>query len=125
MSMTFDTSFKDNSKDKDKDTSSSSHPVQSTPNAWDSPSRSHKPAWGDSPDLSRKTAWDDSPPPTAATASAASAVSWESQTNDAPGRPPLRSASTMPASNPGYNAWADEFEEEEFGPEKEVKMTFM
>jgi hypothetical protein len=30
----------------------------------------------------------------------------------------------MPAANPGYNAWADEFDDD-FGQEKEVKMSFM
>ncbi|KAF2626896.1 DUF726-domain-containing protein [Macroventuria anomochaeta] len=64
-----------------------------------------------------KSAWD-SPP------LAASSMSWEDATNDAPGRPPLRSANTMPPSNSGYNAWADEFEDD-FGQEKEVKMSFM
>lgn len=123
MSMTFDTSF----KDPPKSSSSSTHPTQSTPHPapWDSPdAASRKPnltAW-DSPERPLKSSapWADSPPPPA------SAVSWDAQANDAPGRPPLRSASTMPAANPGYNAWADEFEdEEEFGKEKEVKMSFM
>ena len=101
VSMTFDTSF--------KDPPNSAHPTSS----YHSPEKS---AW-DSPPLNRNNTWD-SPPP------AAPAVSWESQANDAPGRPPLRSANTMPAANPGYNAWADEFDDD-FGQEKEVKMTFM
>jgi hypothetical protein len=59
---------------------------------------------------------------------------WDSQAswNDAAERPPLRSAATMPlsaglngaAANPGYNAWADD-DDDEFGREKEVKMSFM
>ena len=65
-----------------------------------------KPGYG----ASEKSAWD-------------SHSSW----NDAPERPPLRSATTMPmstgAANPGYNAWADD--DDEFGGEKEVKMSFM
>lgn len=103
ISMTFDTSFTDTPK------SGQTQP-HSTPGY-----ASGKSAW-DSPEPAQKGTWD-SPPP------AASAVSWESQANDAPGRPPLRSASTMPAANPGYNAWADD--DDEFGQEKEVKMTFM
>ncbi|PSN69772.1 DUF726-domain-containing protein [Corynespora cassiicola Philippines] len=40
-------------------------------------------------------------------------------------RPPLRSAATAPSTgfNPGYNAWADEYDDD-FGKEKEMKMTF-
>ncbi|KAJ9648355.1 hypothetical protein H2199_001209 [Coniosporium tulheliwenetii] len=41
-------------------------------------------------------------------------------------RPPLRSATTMPTNtfnmNPEHNAWADD--EDEFGQEREIKMTF-
>ncbi|KAF2132933.1 DUF726-domain-containing protein [Dothidotthia symphoricarpi CBS 119687] len=101
MTMTFDSSFKD-------------------------PSTSHNPSW-DRPAPS-KNAWDTQP-------------SWH---DDAPPaeRPPLRSANTMPLSgsmqpgassasasagasgNPGYNAWADEFDDD-FGTEKEVQMSFM
>ncbi|CBX95597.1 hypothetical protein IAQ61_004425 [Plenodomus lingam] len=47
-------------------------------------------------------------------------------------RPPLKSMKTSPDpitstntnGNPGYNAWADEFDDD-FGKEKEVQMTFM
>ena len=94
ISMTFDTSFKDPPR--------SAQPEKS---AWESP------------ELGRKTTWDS--PPRAETS-----VGWENTVNDAPGRPPLKSANTMPAANPGYNAWADEFEDD-FGQEKEVKMSFM
>lgn len=40
-------------------------------------------------------------------------------------RPALKTSATDPNANlsPGYNAWADEFEDE-FGKEKEMKMTF-
>lgn len=40
-------------------------------------------------------------------------------------RPPLKTATTEPNLNlaPNYNAWADEFDDE-FGKEKEMKMTF-
>lgn len=103
ISMTFETSFSDTPK---------SAPPQAHPTTEYA---SEKSTW-DSPEPAQKSTWD-SPPP------AASAVSWESQTNDAPGRPPLRSANTMPAVNPGYNAWADD--DDEFGQEKEIKMTFM
>ncbi|KAJ4345841.1 uncharacterized protein N0V89_011976 [Didymosphaeria variabile] len=44
-------------------------------------------------------------------------------------RPPLRSSTTDPSTQgahlaPAYNAWADEFDDD-FGKEKELKMTFM
>ncbi|KAF2203768.1 DUF726-domain-containing protein [Delitschia confertaspora ATCC 74209] len=44
---------------------------------------------------------------------------------DTADRPPLRSAVTEPNLNlaPAYNAWADEYDDE-FGREKEMKMTF-
>lgn len=125
VSMTFDTSFRDAPRAKPAYTPTPEK------NAWDSPestggAQDTKTAPWDSPEslrkdgLARQGTWD-SPPPAP---SAAAAVSWESQANDAPGRPPLRSASTMPAANPGYNAWADEFDDD-FGQEKEVKMSFM
>lgn len=40
-------------------------------------------------------------------------------------RPPLKTTSTEPALHlaPGYNAWADDFDDD-FGKEKEMKMTF-
>jgi hypothetical protein len=45
-----------------------------------------------------------------------------------PERPPLVTAKTMPSSGAGndamHNAWADEFEDE-FGQEKDIKMSFM
>lgn len=45
-----------------------------------------------------------------------------------PDRPPLKSSATAPNPSdvnlaPGYNAWTDEFDDE-FGKEKEMKMTF-
>ena len=45
--------------------------------------------------------------------------------NSALERPPLRSVTTLPAVNfpPDYNAWADE-DDEDFGKEREMKMTF-
>lgn len=41
-------------------------------------------------------------------------------------RPPLTSSHTMPIThvNPEHNAWADEVEDDEFGKEKEMSMTF-
>ncbi|KAF2271977.1 DUF726-domain-containing protein [Westerdykella ornata] len=41
-------------------------------------------------------------------------------------RPPLKPAVTEPNLNltPGYNAWADEYDDDEFGKEREMKMTF-
>jgi hypothetical protein len=44
---------------------------------------------------------------------------------DTGGRPSLKSAATepMPSLAPSYNAWADEYDDE-FGKEKELKMTF-
>jgi hypothetical protein len=50
----------------------------------------------------------------------------DAPTWDAPlERPALKSATTEPSLSlaPGYNAWADEYEDE-FGKEKEMKMTF-
>jgi hypothetical protein len=42
-----------------------------------------------------------------------------------PERPPLFTAKTTPlGADPAHNAWADEFEDD-FGQEKEVKMSFM
>lgn len=115
MSMTFDTSFRDTPKPQQLPKSTAaSPPTHHTPtnSSWDSPTTAG---------LARNNTWDSPPSATAA----ATAVSWDAAAIDAPGRPPLRSAHTLPAANPGYNAWADEFEEEEFGQEKEVKMTFM
>lgn len=106
MTMTFDSNFKDAPKTTQQQQTPSYAPETST---WESPQ------------LGRTSTWD-SPP--------AATVSWDSAANDAPGRPPLRSANTMPVGangggvTPGYNAWADEFEDD-FGQEKEVKMSFM
>ncbi|KAF3046365.1 hypothetical protein E8E12_005416 [Didymella heteroderae] len=123
MSMTFDTSFKDPPRAKPAYTPTPEK------NAWDSPEQLRKTATAcESPDSVRRYGparhgtWDSTPPPAS---SAAAAVSWDTQANDAPGRPPLRSANTMPAANPGYNAWADDVDDDEFGPEREVKMSFM
>jgi len=66
-----------------------------------------KPAWS----LERQSSWDES-----------AAVE----------RPPLKAVKTSPQpltsngthANFGYNAWADEFDDD-FGKEKEVKMSFM
>lgn len=106
VSMTFDSSFKD--------------PPPSSSFAY-APAKSPLPKspYESSLHNQSKDAWDDEP-------------SFGQQ------RPPLRSAATEPMSlspppsssntgshvHPGYNAWADEFEDE-FGQEKEMKMTFM
>ncbi|KAJ4382798.1 hypothetical protein N0V86_002022 [Didymella sp. IMI 355093] len=126
MSMTFDTSFKDAPQRAQAAPAYTPTPEK---NAWDSPEQPKKKnsTWAsDSPESLRKDAlprqgtWDSPPPPPPPS----DTLSWDSKPNDAPGRPPLRSANTMPAANPGYNAWADEFEDD-FGQEKEVKMSFM
>lgn len=65
-----------------------------------------------------ESAWDDAP-------------TWRDSPSAA-GRPPLRSM-TAPSSSgnaredlaPGYNAWAEDLDDDEFGHEKEMKMTFM
>ncbi|KAF1975334.1 DUF726-domain-containing protein [Bimuria novae-zelandiae CBS 107.79] len=81
------------------------------------------------PSLARSPAR--SPLPSAYESPKASSSTWDTPTwKDNPAeRPPLRSSMTEPSSNganvaPSYNAWADEFEDE-FGQEKELKMTFM
>ncbi|KAF1932119.1 DUF726-domain-containing protein [Didymella exigua CBS 183.55] len=115
MSMTFDTSFRDPPPSRQTQPAS----PDTLTNAWksDSPSQPQPHTSSRAPDSppahtqpGRTGTWDSPPPPT---------VSWDAQANDAPGRPPLRSAHTTPV---GFNAWADD--EDEFG-EKEVKMSFM
>ncbi|KAF9699376.1 hypothetical protein EKO04_002283 [Ascochyta lentis] len=123
MTMTFDSSFRDPPKSAQL---TPSYPIPEK-SAWDSPPLTRNGTW-DSPPAATATSTTPSttstptrpPPPAAPT------VSWDSAANDAPGRPPLRFANTVPApsANPGYNAWADEFDDD-FGQEKEVKMSFM
>jgi hypothetical protein len=118
MTMTFDSSFRD--PPSTSTLTSTPNPTQPLPSY---PTPQHQPTW-ESPKLDNSKAPWDSPPPSS------TLVSWDQVANDAPGRPPLRSANTMPvganssAAHPGYNAWADEFEDD-FGQEKEVKMSFM
>ncbi|KAF2850767.1 DUF726-domain-containing protein [Plenodomus tracheiphilus IPT5] len=105
MEMTFDSSFREpvSSVSKSPIPPSTGHSGASTP--WES--TSIKPPWN--PDL--QPTWDD---PTPAQ------------------RPQLKSVNTSPQpstsngtnGNPGYNAWADEFDDD-FGKEKEIQMTFM
>jgi hypothetical protein len=109
MEMVFDTSFKEPAS-----SAKSPSPANGTRSPWmeSKASDTSPPSWND-------------PPP--------------------PERPQLFSAKTMPlgtgvngngngngngggsgsGSNPMHNAWADEFEDDEFGQEKEVKMSFM
>lgn len=109
-SMTFDTSF----RSPTTTTAGAAH--KSPPSAFDSPAPSNS-AW-DSPNpgtgLQRNGTWDSPPAATVVKTD----VSWDAQANDVHGRPPLRSATTLPAANPGYNAWADE---DEFGGEKDMR----
>ncbi|PVI08203.1 DUF726-domain-containing protein [Periconia macrospinosa] len=112
VSMTFDSSFKEPSAP-----SYTPAPAAKSPLPASSPFASPQPpamdAWGDYSNPPAMSSWG----------------------NEDMGstfqRPPLRSAATEPpssASNPnagiGYNAWADEFEDD-FGQEKEMKMSFM
>lgn len=102
MTMTFDSSFKDAPK--------SPHPPPDK-SPWHTPDPPTTASWDSPPPA--PAAWDPTPPPS----------------HLAPARPQLRSANTLPvaagaAGNPGYNAWTDEAEDE-FGTEKEVKMSFM
>ncbi|KAF1840576.1 DUF726-domain-containing protein [Cucurbitaria berberidis CBS 394.84] len=103
IEMTFDSSFRDPPTPAPS-TSKSPRPVHDTPEGlstpWESPSA--KPRWN--PDT--QPTWDDPSPAD---------------------RPPLKTSKTEPSGatiNPGYNAWADEFDDD-FGTEKEVKMSFM
>jgi hypothetical protein len=115
MEMTFDISFRDPPTPVSAPPTSKSplplsplptHPDRSgTSSPWEAtPIKSPAP-W----DSAAQTAWDDTTPAE---------------------RPPLRSAKTEPhpssldVNNLGHNAWVDEFEED-FGTEKEVKMSFM
>ena len=102
MEMTFDSSFKDPPTSA-APAAKSPLPVESgTSSPWDTTSNTSAPWNADS-----QSTWDDPKPAE---------------------RPPLKSAKTEPlngaVANPGYNAWADEFEDD-FGKEKEVKMSFM
>ncbi|KAJ4372354.1 hypothetical protein N0V83_004128 [Neocucurbitaria cava] len=127
IQMTFDSSFRDPPITPAASTSKSPLPL-SLP---DTPERSSSP-WENSPSSSnnKSTSWNnnsDTQQPTAATARATTTTtSWD----DPPlaERPPLKTAKTEShvnaAVNPGYNAWADEFDDD-FGTEKEVKMSFM
>jgi hypothetical protein len=114
MEMVFDTSFKE--------------PAHSSP-AMGSSSKSPLPASGTS------SPWADGTPSKSANEHT-SPPSW----NDPPPpeRPQLFTAKTMPLGTgvngngtdpihnaPMHNAWADEFDDDEFGQEKEIKMSFM
>lgn len=73
-----------------------------------------------------------SPLPSAYKSPNPSSSDWDTPTwkDNLTERPPLRSSATEPTSQsannitPAYNAWADEFDDD-FGKEKEMKMTFM
>ncbi|CAI6272866.1 unnamed protein product [Periconia digitata] len=106
ISMTFDSSF------KEPPSASAKSPLPNS--SYESP-------------IPSKDNWDSSPAPQ---------TSWKDEELSPNQRPPLRSATTEPmapssSSNAnanagfGYNAWADEFDDDEFGKEKEMKMTFM
>ncbi|KAH7076443.1 hypothetical protein BKA63DRAFT_510115 [Paraphoma chrysanthemicola] len=103
VSMTFDSSFREPSPPPTAP--KSTLPVSKTPDRASSPWESTPSA----PPAATATTWDDPPPPE---------------------RPQLYTAKTAPLngtsgnSDPLHNAWADEFEDD-FGTEKEVKMSFM
>jgi hypothetical protein len=97
LEMTFDTSFRD--PPPPHHTSSSSTPQHIAPDPSSSP-------WDHHTERNQST--------------------WQ-PTADSAQRPQLTSAKTFSgtgAAGPAYNAWADEFEDD-FGQEKEVKMSFM
>lgn len=107
MEMTFDSSFRD---------SSTPVPATAKPPLTDHAGSGTSSPWESTPS---KTPWNLDIQPT-----------WDDPTPAE--RPPLKSAKTEPQLttssgtnvNPGYNAWADEFEDD-FGKENEVKMSFM
>ncbi|KAL6712109.1 hypothetical protein ACN47E_003152 [Coniothyrium glycines] len=98
MEMTFDSSFRDSPAPA---VSTAKSPVPPLPQSGTST------PWMSTPKPDAPATWDDPPPIE---------------------RPPLKSAKTEPMNgsiaNPGYNAWADEFDDD-FGKEQEVKMSFM
>jgi hypothetical protein len=97
VEMTFDTSFREPSPSPAA-AAMQSKPVSGASTPWESSTPSKLPP-------SEPPTWDN--PPT-------------------PERPPLFTAKTTPlnGADPAHNAWADEFEDD-FGQEKEVKMSFM
>lgn len=105
MEMIFDSSFREPIPSVSKSPIPPSIGHSGTSTTWES--TPIKPSWN--PDT--QSTWDDPSPAE---------------------RPPLKSAKTSPEpltstgtnGNPGYNAWADEFDDD-FGKEKEVQMTFM
>jgi hypothetical protein len=123
MEMTFDTSFREPSPSPAAVTSAAAiksplPPTSGTSSPWaqDSPphNKSAMPVSTTSP-----PSWNNPPPP---------------PPQSAQERPPLYTAKTAPHrtslngsgnSDPMHNAWADEFEDEDFGQEKEIKMSFM
>lgn len=111
IQMTFDSSFRDPMTPAPSTSTSKSplplhdHTPERTSSPWESPPA--KAPW--KPDSQQSTAWEDANPPAPVE------------------RPPLSKAKTEPSGaniTPGYNAWADEFDDD-FGKEKEVKMSFM
>jgi hypothetical protein len=119
MEMIFDTSFREPTPSSAAVTSAaikSPLPPTRTSSPWAYESPSGKSAMPDT--TTSPPSWNDSSP--------------QSQLHE---RPPLYTAKTAPhrtslngsgtTSNPMHNAWADEFEDDEFGQEKEIKMSFM
>ena len=110
IEMTFDTSFHEPTPSPSPLASKTTLPAHDVPSGTASPWESTTPVKPSHPDTA--PTWDDPP---------------------APERPPLFTAKTAPhpsglngSANPDplHNAWADEFEDD-FGQEKEVKMSFM
>ncbi|KAH7399478.1 hypothetical protein BKA66DRAFT_565549 [Pyrenochaeta sp. MPI-SDFR-AT-0127] len=119
MEMTFDSSFRDSPAPSPAPLTSASK--SSIPSTY-TPEKSSSP-WETTPS---SRPWDTTP----SKSSLDPGPSWSDPA--LPERPALKSARTEPTPgalnganiNPGYNAWADEFEDD-FGQEKEVKMSFM
>ncbi|KAI4946830.1 hypothetical protein J4E91_007002 [Alternaria rosae] len=125
MEMTFDTSFRDPPSSA---TTPSKFPLPASPLPLQ-PSRSGTSSPWDSGTPSKNNSSTAQPWNSDATAQ----PSWDDTSGPAE-RPPLRSAKTESHASSlgpqatggdlGHNAWADEFEDD-FGQEKEVKMSFM
>ncbi|TPX11407.1 uncharacterized protein E0L32_007826 [Thyridium curvatum] len=88
------------------------------------PTKNSYPDVDDGISMTFDTSFDDSPRP----AAAASATTASRQMSEPPSsstttsRPEMKTAQTMP--NVGYNPWGDDPEDDDFGKEKEISMTF-
>jgi len=128
MEMTFDTSFRDPPSSA---TTPNKYPLPASPLPLQ-PSRSGTSSPWDSGTPSKNNSG--TAQPWSSDATTTGQPSWDDATGGPAERPPLRSAKTdshasslgptQSTGDLGHNAWADEFEDD-FGQEKEVKMSFM